>query len=271
MKETDKSFIITLPINNLDETLYLNFDTRYISNYRYLYKTITNQLIDNFTSKLNNLYTIFYYKNQEKIYIYMTMQDKSLILNLEDINNNFYLIKSDLLNHEIDIIKINHSFVKKDWECWENNELYREIRNYLDDTGVKINNPYLMTLLNKNNIRLTNASDQLLNNKDFLLPLMSNFNNIDMICTNDSDHLLPEPIRYDEDIAIATFSDYHRSFMDLPKILRYNKNVVLAALANSNQICVLDYTSKQIKKEIARMNINIPPYAGSLSDSDEEN
>jgi len=180
MKELTGSFIITLPINNLDETLYINFDSRFINDYQYLYITITNHLIKKFT--LYNLYTIFYYKNTEKIYIYMTILDKSLILNLEDINNNFYLNKSDLLNHEMDIIKINYEFVKKDWKFWKTSELYKEIINYLDRNNVKINNPDLMTLLNKNNIELTYASTELLNNKDFLLSLMSEFNNIDIIC-----------------------------------------------------------------------------------------
>jgi len=273
MTESVKPFMITLPINNLDETLYFNFDTRYISDYLYLYKIITNQLIINFTSKLTNLYTIFYYKNQEKIYIYMTMINTSLILNLEDINNTFYLNKSDLLNHKIDIIKINHSFVKNNSKFWETSQFFvrlkKEIIDYLDKNDVKINNPYLMTILNQNGIRLTYALDELLNNKEFLLPLMSDFNNIDMICTHDILYRLPLPIRYDEDIAIATFNDYHRSFIDLPKILRHNKNVVLAALTIGNQISVLDYTSPEIRKEITRMNIKIPFHAGSI-DSDDE-
>jgi len=269
------SNIISLNIKNLNENFYIDMDKRFLYDFKYLYKTIITKLIFLFGNKfsINNkafMYNIFYYKNNIKQYIFMTILDESLVLDLDDINYDFFLIKSELLEHEQHIIKINHLYLKKYWnskELWTN-ESFKEIEEYLHNNSLKIYNKNLMIILNKNKIDLKYAADELLNDKDFLLPLIDNNINCDIVCTCDNDYILPIPIRYDLDIINITFKYYHRTFMYLSKELRHNIDVVLAALKANNQISVLSYTSIEIREKLKKMNINIPDIAGSLYDTD---
>lgn len=272
----NNSNIISLYIKNLNEDFYIDIDKRFLDNFVYLYKTISRKLIVLFGNKLsiNNktfMYNIFYYKNNIKKYIFMTILDESLVLHLDDINNDFYLIKSELLKHERHIIQINHLYIKKNWnflDYWTNSESISEIEKYLENNLLKIYNKNLMIILNKNQINLKYAADELLNDKEFLLPLMDNDYNYYIVCTYDNEYILPIPIRYDLDIIYITFKYYHKVFMCLSKFFRYNLDVVLAAL-NSNQISVLTYTSNEIREKLKKMDINIPDLAGSLYDTHE--
>ena len=188
----NNSNIISLCIKNLNEDFYIDIDKRFLDDFLYLYKTISRKLIVLFGNKLsmNNktlMYNIFYYKDNIKIYIFMTILDESLVLHLDDINNDFFLIKSELLEHEHNIVKINHSYLKKYWNSFELydviniNEIIIDIEKYIRNNSLKIYNRNLMIILNKNKIDLKYAADELLNDKDFLLPLIDNNINYDYI------------------------------------------------------------------------------------------
>ena len=272
----NQSNLISLCIKNLNEDFYIDLDNRYLDDYLYLYKTISRKLIVLFGNKLsiNNktfMYNIFYYKDKIKKYIFMTILDKSLILELDDINNEFFLIKSELLEHEHHIIKIYHSYLKKYWNSFElwHNAVIIEIKKYIQNNSLKIYNRNLMIILNKNKIDLKYAADELLNDKDFLLPLIDNIYNYDIVCTFHGDYILPIPIRYDLDIINIAFKYHHKVFIDLHKELRHNIDFVLAALKAGNQISIFMCTSNEIKEKLKKMDIDIFKFAGSLYDTEE--
>jgi hypothetical protein len=257
-----KSNIILLNINTnncnlLLKSFSIEINTLYLNDYIYIYKLFRKKLIEIYNQLINNTMLIIYSidNNNNKKYIYMSILNPSLILNLEDIKKKFYLKTTVLLDHEINIININNNYIEKlgDKQLYY---LYSKIRNYLNINGLKIFNKYLMLLLNKYyNIELRYANYNLLNDKYFLLPLMEFADNWELICNPhkyNQQYILPDHIKNDEELIIASFKSPYIDkfvFIDFPIYLRNNKNIVLAAI-ETEQCLVLSNTSEKIKNEI---------------------
>ena len=152
--------MITLTINTLIDKLYINLDSMYLDHHSYLYKTITRYLENMYGNFLeeNIMINIFYYNNNEKKYIYNSLNDELSILHIDDIDQDFYLIKSELLDHEVSIIKYYNTCMRK---CWDINYSALKIRLYMKNESKIINhnlqiiNNNLQIALN-NNIHMSN-------------------------------------------------------------------------------------------------------------------